>query len=286
MDETIKPAYELPSVSTKPNILLFAGAIALGVVMFLTTVATIAYLYYAPFTRTIDTAVFVVGLPEDLKTAHFFIGTNVQSRSHHLNGLRLIPDGTSGPLTSIGSISPDSSRVVMSYKSPADTVTQLFTGKAVKPSEWNVTVRAADSQNGTVIARGYAPAFLDNEHVSYFTDAGVVVLNTSTGKAALIFRYPAGTVLDSKVQYSPDRTHVLWSNAVAGDIIISEISATAFTNIHTFERVANPILTNTSLYHVRKTLGDSEIWRLSFDGSSVEKVHSIPASLKVNSVLP
>ncbi|KND49775.1 MAG: hypothetical protein AB203_01660 [Parcubacteria bacterium C7867-008] len=286
MDEVTAPTYEIPTSPAKPSRKLLVAVFVVGLVLLLLGCSVAAYFFYKPFTKVIDGAVLALSVPQDLRSVHFFVGDNKNSKSYHLSNLGLKADSGTGALTAIESTSPDGANVVVSYKTPSDQITQLFTGKKISPNDWNIVLRNVSNPEGAVIAHGYAPVFVDNTHISYFSVAGVVMYDLTTKSAKLVFKYPEGSMLDSKVQYSPDHSLVMWSNKIGGDIILSRISASSFTNLRTFKRFTNPILTNTNLYELRKNPKGPEIWRHAVEGDVVEKVTTIPVSLGVNSLLP
>ncbi|HYF28956.1 MAG TPA: hypothetical protein VEA36_01160, partial [Candidatus Paceibacterota bacterium] len=215
-----------------------------------------------------------------LRGAHFYTGAPTYG-PQHIEGLQFVRNAAGDTLWLSGSRSPDGSRVVFAISTSTQAIMPFVQAEKVTPSAYQVLMRPTEGSGVQSIAYGYAPAFLDDTHISYFTDAGIAVMDTQTGEATLLFRYPAGTVLSSGVRYSPDRRTVLWTDAMTGESVAGSITPSAYTPLSTFKDLASPVLGNAAVYELRRTHEGQELWKRTLDGSSSAKVLTLPASLSI-----
>ncbi|MEK7281118.1 MAG: hypothetical protein AAB037_02040, partial [Chloroflexota bacterium] len=223
--------------------------------------------------------------PAELRGATFIkVAPGERSSFYHAEQFGFVAVDTPERVQS-GALSPDGMmRVSAGTFINGTYTTEAFGADVIDTDTWFISVQSEGGEPKG-IARGYAPAFLDDTHVAYFVTRGVVVHDLSTSSSTLVYLFPENTVF-SQVQYSPDRAHVLWTNPVTRESVLASITPTAVTPMKTFSGLDSPILRNSGVYELRLTEEGTEVWRSSFEEKSSARVLTIPASVGIFSMIP
>jgi len=287
MDETISPTPAPVKVKKPGSRIALLFFITLGVIVLIGS-AFFASMLYSPFKRVADEAFVVLRMPPELKRAHFYTSAPTYD-GYHISGLQFVRNTTRDTIVLAGTESLDRSRRVLSYTELEDSVPMNVTahyvgGRKIVPGEWTIAI--TESNRGLKpVARGFAPAFLDETHIAFFTDIGIAVLDLNSGIEENIYEHPPGSRIDSRIRYSPDRTLVMWTNALTNETMLGRISIHSLELLAVNTKFGNPILTDAALYEARKTLRGLEIWKYDIDGSIERKILTIPPSLSFTSML-
>jgi len=235
------------------------------------------YQWYPPAHDRITEAYVALTLPKDLKGAQFLRGD--AGRPYHAETLEFTETSKEERLVPAGVRSSSGNLMVYAYgKTPNDFMPYIFP-VAITPSDWTVATVQSESKELAVIGKGYAPAFLDDTHVAFFTSEGIRMIDLDTYVTSTLYLFPEGEVPTSYVRYSPDRTHLLWVNADKVTTL-ARIGTTGVEVINTYTFLWPALLTDQGLYEQHIVLpGDIEVWRHAFDGLVREKVITIPSTL-------
>lgn len=260
--------------------------IGIVLVIFLVIIALSAmYFFYLPFKDKINSMVAAAKVPTELREV-VFVRTVVGERSVFYRTEQFAFVVKETPERSLGAaISPDgTSRVIAGAFKNGRYVTESVDGSVIDPSVWYISVQSREGETKGV-AYGYAPAFLNDTHIAYFSAKGIAVYDLATGRSALVYVVPEGTLF-SRVQYAPDRTHVLWTDATSDETVVASLSTTEVKPNATFTGLISPILRNTGVYDFRWTEAGTELVQHSFDGRTTRSILTIPASMSILSMIP
>lgn len=196
---------------------------------------------------------------------------------------RLIVDGllvAEHPSLRSVAVSTDGRRVA--YAETADG-----SAYAGDPASWAVRVYYPDPQTVQEIGPGFAPFFIDDSTLGYFTAAGIFAVDLETGTPRALSREPITHPRDA-VLVSPDRTRIALPNA-QGSIEVYAITDAGLERIGDFAfgevpGAASPELGDDGLYAVRPTNNGSEVWRRGFDGS-LKRIAILPPSLETTAIV-
>lgn len=261
-------------LKTKQLIVLVLGVLIFGGV-------ASSYFWYPPTTVLVDGMLMLRGIPDDLKTATFVQAGEGRVREMKREGVFLLPHRAENDTRGI-SLSPDGSRFVVAVQpdKPNPAV------GAINFEQWTVGL-VSQSGEFTTLAKGYAPQFLTDSKIMYFSQAGIAVHDLSDNSSALIMRHQelGNDWLAGYVQFSPDRSLVLWKKAASQEYVLARISAQTYTPLGTFSGLKYPVLRDSAVYDTRVTEEGTEVWAYQLDGTQTQ-VSLIPASLKINNLLP
>ena len=189
---------------------------------------------------------------------------------------RLVVDGVTkveSPSLRSVSASPDGRRIAYTETSDGSVY-------AADPSRWVVKVYYPDPGTTQVVGSGFAPFFIDDITIGYFTAAGIFAINLETGVPRALaresFRYPFDALL-----VSPDRTHLAWQDT-DHQVHLYTLTSTGATaagllSFTELEGASAVTMGNQGLYTVRATNVGSEVWRRGYDGSFTRVVVLPPA---------
>lgn len=279
------PAYQVPAspVPEKKHLVLIGTIV--GILM-LIALACAAYFFVPAVQDSLRSSLAAMHVPVDLKAASFIGVTGTQQTYYQAKGFGF--EKVQNPtLDDRTALSPNGSVLAVVDSDPVNgrIVNRTLGPDPVDPSLFRISLKSKD---GTVtpVAKGYAPAFLDDTHLAYFSKSGLVVHDTALNTSILLFRFASSTRI-SGAQYSPDRTHVMWTDTTTGETIVAAVSPTAYTALHTYKDLISPVLGNSSLYDVRflAIKDGTQLLAYPFDGRMPAVVLTIPASMNIRSMI-
>lgn len=276
MEDTSQPA--IASSGHAPRVEYLIPVISI-IVLVLILAAGAAYLFMPSVRTSVAEATALMRLPSDLRGALYQVGEGNQYHFVRVQGIMLTPASDASGIgtaqvaprgdayvyTAVVSGGKQISKIPFATILPSGTSTIFFQTKGSEP---------------TVIARGYAPAFLDDTHVVYVAAGGIAVWDTVASQSTLIERAQTKAIR-SDVVYSPDRKLMLWTDAHSGQSILARVTPTTYEIVHVFTELERPVLTPNALYDVRVRAQGTEVWRYTLDGSSLTRIAELPASLKI-----
>lgn len=234
-----------------------------------------AYQWYGPLRTTVDEARTAQAFPDELRGA--FLVEQLESGAfgfHKIGefGFEFVPNPGRVPP---GAMSPDGTRGTNAVRAEGAPPSL-----AVDTSAW--TVNVFSMENGDILAswNGYAPAFLDDTHVAYFDATGVSVRNLDTNESVRLTAFPTGSQLGTLVQYSPDRSLVMWADEANAASIVARISPTSYEHKGIIPHPANLALFNTAVYELRPSGAGMQLWRHGIDGENPHVVATLPERLR------
>lgn len=272
-----EPAFAHRSRSVR-NIILGSAAVLIFII--LSCIA--AYFLVKPVQARVDEAFIVMKMPSDLKGVLFLMKSATSNANvfGHIAYLSVTPTNSQAIQPPSSSFSPNGTLHTYTETTVGSTTSRIPRAATVTTSQWRVYV-ADTSGKATLIASGYAPAFLDDTHLMYFAPGGIAIHDLQTNDTILLNRLAASSTIGSIVRYSPDRTLVLWTDVSGYQSVLARVSTNSYEVIHSFGGLASPILTNTYIYDVRGSSDGSDLWRYALDGSAVTKILTFPAALNV-----
>lgn len=174
-------------------------------------------------------------------------------------------------------VSPGGSRYA--FQAPKDPGVESPTA-----SPWKIMVFDDETDTVRTVTEGFAPFFIDEDHVARFGPNGIGVFS---------FLDPEPTVTElasvessfriQDITQSPDRTLVAWSDPVAKTVQVYSVDATKMVSLLVLKSAVRGItLSNDSLYMLVPTSDQgTDIWRYSLASGIGEMIHHLPASLHV-----
>lgn len=312
MDEHQLTPHPVPRRSSRARIALIAS-----IVVALAVTAYLLVVMQQPLPGSLGRAISALTLPAELRDARLVSssprGTDVYvheglSYAHaaHIAGAvrTLAPterggyaalarelDGTSqrlivdGLLVATGAsirtvaVSTDGRRVA--YVEAADG-----SDYAVDPAGWAVRVYYPDPQTVQEVGSGFAPFFIDDSTLGYFTAAGIFAVDLETGAARALLREPVTHPHDTTL-VAPDRSHIAWEDA-GGEVQVYALGLEGVMLVGSFSFAEVPgassvALGTNAVYAIRPTNGGSEVWRQGFDGS-LTRIAVLPPSLETTAL--
>ena len=154
---------------------------------------------------------------------------------------------------------------------------------ARNPDDSRIVLTNAATNERFVLSKGFAPFFLDDNHVFWFTPAGLVTRNLSSGESKLVYPRAIAQSFDLLSQ-SPDRSLVIWRDAIKKVLVVYRVGENAGLVAELPRNLAPVTLSNNALYIAIPSTEGTKVWRLGFDGSEPVFVYKIPAQLKITSI--
>lgn len=281
------PAYQVAAPSNPPQgkkHLVLIGTIVS--ILVLIALGCAAYFFVPAIQNPIRSGIAATHVPGDL-TQVLFIGVTGSKNTYYQAkgfGFETVQTPTFDSSTAL---SPNGSVLADVDSDPVNgRVTNRTLGPSpVDPDQFRIVLKSKDGTS-VPVAKGYAPAFLDDTHLAYFSKSGFVVHDTARGTSVLLFRFATSTKI-SQVQYSHDRTHLIWTNTESGETILAAISPTAYKPLHAFVDLISPVLGDTALYDVRYLAipDGTQLLAYPFDGGAPVVVLTIPAYMNIRSMI-
>lgn len=173
--------------------------------------------------------------------------------------------------------SPDGRRV-------AYVETKDGTPYASDPAGWTVKVYYPDPGTTQTVGAGFAPFFLSNTALAWFTTLGAYQMDLERGtiSSLLTERF---TQPFEEVMVSPNHM-VVARKAADRSVRVYRIEGTSMTLVDTYTiaGAGSYALGNDALYGIKGTEGGSEIWRQGFDGS-LRRLTVMPPTLGVTGLI-
>lgn len=281
------PAYQVPTPAApapgKKHLLLI-GVIASIIVLI--ALACAAYFLIPSVQDPIRSGLAAMHVPADLKQVSFVGVVGAQHTYYQAKGFgfEVVQNPTFDSSTAL---SPNGSVLAVADAAAVNgiIVNRTLVSEPVSPEDYSISLKSKD---GSVVpvAKGYAPAFLDNTHLAYFSKSGFVVHDTALNTSVLLYKFATSTKI-AQVQYSPDRTHLMWTNTDTGETTLAAINSTAYKPLHAYVDLIGPVLGNTALYDVRYLAipDGTQLLAYPFDGGAPSVVLTIPASMNIRSMI-
>lgn len=249
-----------------------------GIVLAIVALSFAAYTWYPPVTRLVDGVLMLNSLPESLRGVTFVRLTN-EGKPTFLkgNGIGLVE---SVPTFKPGvSLSPDGNKQTLAIRTATTTP-----AAAIDFSEWRIVIAPARDEGETkTLAFGYAPHFISDSEVVYFTQSGIALYDATTEAYKLISPFPTTRKVGGIVQYSPDGTLVLWQDVASRQYVLARIDSQSYTELTTYPSLSYPLLLDTGVYDTYKTPEGTLVWHYRPDGTR-DDVTIIPSSLAISSL--
>lgn len=174
------------------------------------------------------------------------------------------------------SASPDGRRIAYAETSDGSVY-------AKDPSQWLVKVYYPDPGTTQTVGAGFAPFFLSDTTLGWFTALGAYQMNLEQGTVTALLSESFTQPFEG-VMVSPNRTIV--ARVATDGVHVYRIDGTTMTLIDTYrlEGTNSYALGNDALYAIRGTADGAAIWRQGFDGS-LRQITVMPATLGVTGLI-
>jgi hypothetical protein len=239
-----------------------------------------AYFLYQPFRHKAEELPIAQRMPADLQGAYLVEkGTGGTASFYEIGefGFTYTPKPR---LVPPGALSPDGTRGVIARQRE-----NIIPSITITPSAWAIEVFIVPDGEPTEVAQGYGPAFLDDTHIGYFSDTGYTVLDLTSGETLFTSPFSTGSTLGHGVQYSPDRTLVMWTDAATKETIVARVDTGTYERIGTFTEPALRLM-NEAVYELRPTPEGMELRSYPLTGGAGTSVTHLPAHMKVQLIQP
>lgn len=184
-----------------------------------------------------------------------------------------------------GSSTTTKSGAVRSPDGKTVAFTEQFAGMegSRNPSDWRIVIANATTKEAFRLSSGFAPFFIDDTHLAWFTNVGIVERDLASGETKVLYERAFNQTFPLGGQ-SPDRTQVAWFDRQEKAVIVYRVSEDPAI-VHTAPAYAGGIVLGTNnLYYVFADAKGTSILRFIPGKTSPVVVHRIPASLSITAI--
>lgn len=281
------PSYQLPSRPKSPVRYWILGGIVAILLLVVGGIAAL-YMWYTPFRNRVDEVRAIISMPTDLRSAYFAGSTSSGEKVfYRIEGLQFIID-QKPDYQLPGATSPNGTKAVFAAEDVGGAKKIIGTSKpTVTLDRWVVVIGTiADGSTQEIAMGGYAPEFIDDTHIGYFTKAGYRVYDTTVGTSTLVGTFLPGITFSSRITYSPDRTLVIWTDTASHTTTVARVSSENYAPVATFAAFDQASLSNTHAYDLRKGMPASQVIQHPLDDGRASVAVLLPASLGIQLLLP
>ena len=261
-------APQVVRIHKKARILILAIAIAIGALV----LGVVGAVNYYPPASAVWSALTI---PPELKNATFVAtDENGQSIRYRVSGgTYKIQDSAA---VSEYALSPDGRLHVFS---------EQFQGEAGDRNPENFRIVLVNNVTGERYEHGigFAPFFVDNVRLIWFTPAGLVLRDLGSNETTMLYEQPLASTHDFVAQ-SLDRTLIVWRNGARRLVTVYRVGENEGIVAQLERRIPPVFLGNTAFYIPNPTPAGTEIWKHQFSDTEPVLVHTIPSHLGINSM--